>query len=64
LKDGETVRVVRALGTDSKQVAKAKLARLLNEEIPPEQAAVHGSCTTNQGGPFQPDLRVGVAAER
>ncbi len=38
-KDGETIRIVRALHTDSKQVARAKLARLLNEELPPDAAA-------------------------
>ncbi len=37
-KDGVSVRVVRALKTDSKQVANAKLARLLNEDITPEEA--------------------------
>jgi integrase len=36
--EGETVRVVRALGTDNKQVARAKLARLLKEELPVDQA--------------------------
>ena len=38
-KDGAPIRVVRALGTDSKQVARAKLARLVNAEIPISQAA-------------------------
>ena len=37
-KDGVSVRVVRALHTDSKQVANAKLARLLEGEIAPEDA--------------------------
>ena len=36
--DGETIRVVRALGTDNKAVAKAKLARLLKEELPVDEA--------------------------
>ncbi len=38
-KDGVPIRVMRALGTDSKQVARAKLARLVNEEVPLTQAA-------------------------
>ena len=38
-KDGEAVSVVRALGTDSKQVAKAKLARLVAEALAPEEAS-------------------------
>jgi integrase len=38
-KDGVPVSVVRALGTDSKQVAKAKLARLVSEALPPEEAS-------------------------
>ena len=38
-KDGVPVSVVRALGTDSKQVANAKLARLVSEALAPEQAA-------------------------
>ncbi len=38
-KDGESVRVVRALNTDSKQVANAKLERLLKEELTPEDAS-------------------------
>ena len=37
--DGEIIRVVRALGTDNRQVAKAKLTRLLKEELPVEQAS-------------------------
>ena len=38
-RDGVSVRVVRALNTDSKQVANAKLARLLGSEIAPEEAS-------------------------
>jgi len=37
--DGETIRVVRALGTESRAVAKAKLARLLTAELPVERAS-------------------------
>ncbi|MFC1642587.1 hypothetical protein ACFL5O_07860 [Myxococcota bacterium] len=37
--DGVSVRVMRSLGTDSRQVARAKLERLMNGEVPPSQAA-------------------------
>ncbi len=36
--DGETIRVVRALGTDSRAVAKSKLARLMSSELALESA--------------------------
>jgi integrase len=37
--DGVPTRVIRALGTDSKQVARAKLKRLLKAELGPEEAS-------------------------
>ena len=37
--EGEAIRVVRALGTDNRQVARAKLARLLKSDLPVEHAS-------------------------
>ncbi len=37
--DGAPMRTTRSLGTDSKQIARAKLKRLLSEDLKPEQAA-------------------------